>query len=228
MEYSHPVDYMGIGDYWWLSFYDYFYKIGIKINKAKKFKELVYKSNIFDSLCFKNIAIVYEHPQTIKKDDKWRLHNHQWAAIEWNDWYYQNYIHWVRFNYEEFEKFKKWILKAKDIINRPNQDQKRVMMMVYGNDKLIKELKAKTINKMKDDNWYFMRLLMIEDSSQSQESERYMVYYEATDPSKNEKIILRVPPEFRNRTAYEAKLRTFAPLRDEYEKNKSLSFTKET
>lgn len=171
------------------------------------------------------LCIVSGYPEYIKRDDKNRMHNPDGYAIEWKDWYGQYYIHWVWFTPEEWDKYRK--ATALDIITRPNQDQKRAMMMVYGNDKLITELWAKVVNKMKDGMWYDMTLYCIEDKSQEGE-DRYMVFYEAIDPSKDEKIVLRVPPEFRNRTAQEAKYWTFPQLWEEYEKTGKIDFIKET
>jgi NADH:ubiquinone oxidoreductase subunit C len=93
------------------------------------------------------------------------------------------------------------------------------MMMVYGNNKLIKELKAKVVNTMVDENGYDMTLYSIEDTTvETDSNDRFMVFYEAIDPSKNEKIVLRVPPMFKDKTAIEAKYWTFPELWEEYNK----------
>ena len=46
--------------------------------------------------------------------------------------------------------------------------------------------------------------------------------YEAIDPSKDEKIYLRLPPEFENKKPIEAKIWTWKVLWDEYEKTKKI------
>ena len=50
------------------------------------------------------------------------------------------------------------------------------------------------------------------------------MFYEAIDPSKNEKVVLRVPPTIT--TAYEAKMRTFPAMWNMYQELQSkVSFT---
>lgn len=83
--------------------------------------------------------------------------------------------------------------------------------MVYGNDRLIKELQAKPKNEEIDGQGNIMRIYSIKLSD-----DENMVIYEGICPSKNEKIYLRVPPEFENKKPIEAKCWTFAPAWDFY------------
>lgn len=174
---------------------------------------------VFFTIQLENVCFVSRLPKYVKRDDKWRVNNKEWYAIEFNDWYGQHYMHWVYFSPEDFAKWKE--ITAKELVNRRNQDQKRAMMMEYGNDRLIAELKAKKVNEDKDDSGYIMTLYKIVDKD---DADWVMMFYEAIDPSKNEKIVLRVPPNIT--TAYEAKMWTFPAMWNVYQELQSkVSFT---
>ena len=206
-----------IRDWWWFAFYDYFQEIWIDSWEQKEnFKKLKEISDlgVYDVLYYDWLCIVSLLPTQIKSDEKMRLHNSNDMAIQWKDWYGQYYIHWVNFSPEDFEKWKN--ITAKELITRPNQDQKRAMMMEYGNNKLIKELKAEKVNEDTDDSGYVMTLYKIVDDK---DPDWMMMFYEAIDPSKNEKVVLRVPPTMQ--TAYEAKMWTFPTMWDMYQQLQS-------
>jgi len=122
---------------------------------------------------------------------------------------------------EERMKFKNGEISAKEILTRPNQDQKRAMMNVYGNKKLLEDADAEVLDSDIDGQGYEMRLLRIKDETED------MYFYEAMDNSKVEKVVLRVAPIVK--TAKEAKIWGRKVLRDQYQKSKeSPVFTQET
>ena len=168
-----------------------------------------------------NVCIVSSLPTKILRDDKDRLHGVDEPAVQRWDWYYNTFIHGVSFSYEERHNFKDWKYSAKDILNRKNQDQKRAMMNVYGNKKLVEDADAEVLDTSIDGEWYEMRLLRIKDDIED------MYFYEAMDNSKVEKVVLRVAPIVK--TAKEAKIRTWKFLWDKYQETKEEpQFIKET
>jgi hypothetical protein len=91
------------------------------------------------------------------------------------------------------------------------------MLMEYDYSKIIEV--AKVIDTAIDGLDNPMSLYEI-DTGEDEKS----LFYEAIDPSKNEKIVLRVHPDCK--TCNEAKIRTFKILRDS--KDTFTSFTKES
>ena len=103
-------------------------------------------------------------------------------------------------------------MSAKEIIDRQNQDQKRAMLMELDYSELLEELKAEKIDTEVDGNGNTMNLYKID----LQDDENPALFYEAIDPSKNERIVLRVHPT-EVKTCMEAKLRTRAFLWDKHQ-----------
>ena len=172
----------------------------------------------------RDFILVCDRPKHIHRDEKGRLHSLSEKAIEYKDGWGLFMINGVRFMEEEWCKFTSGNMEAIDIMNEKNQDKKRVMIMNYGNEKLIKELKAKELSRERDAVGFDMVLWKIE-----RKNEEPMVFYEGVDNSKNEKVYLRLPPEFETRRPIEAKLWTFKPLWEEYQRTGILpEFIKET
>jgi len=149
------------------------------------------------------------------------MHCTTWYAIEFGDGYGQHYLHWVFFTPDEFEKSKN--IEAKELLNRKNQDQKRAMIMEADYVQLLKEANAKKLDSAIDGNWYEMNLYSVDlwdDTSNA-------VFYEAIDPSKEEKIVLRVHPT-EVKTCMDAKLWTWKFLWDKYKAKEEIEFIKET
>lgn len=64
-----------------------------------------------------------------------------------------------------------------------------------------------------------MSILAVEDTTvDKNDPDRFLVFLDAVDPSKDENVILRVHPDCMKLTPTQAKLRTFKPLWDAYEK----------
>ena len=91
--------YGSIIDYGWVSFYEYFKKIGIKIKPEilEKFNNFVFllNSGIYDMIQFEKICIVSDMPTFISIDDRGRLHNAKGSAIKFADGYEINFMRGV-------------------------------------------------------------------------------------------------------------------------------------
>jgi len=223
LEWFTPAYYGNISDYGWIAFYDFFERIGlVKLSGFNDFKKLI-QSNIYEMVQLENLCVVCALPSNVQRDQMNRLHSAIGPAIEWKDGFKLWFLHGVPFSQEEFEKFASGETRAIDIIKHENQDKKRAMALAYGNEKMIKELKAKRVKTDKDGNGNDMSIMVIKTQDEP------MVYYEAIDPSKNEPIYLRLPPEFKNKKPMEAKCWTFKPMWEEYQKTGEIpKFIKET
>ena len=224
LEWETLSDMGNIWDYGWNSFYEFFEKIWLNLWNASKnlntFR-LMLKWGVYDMIQLENVCIVSSLPTKILRDDKGRLHGVEEPAVQRWDGYYNTFIHGVSFSYEERHNFKDGKYSAKEILNRKNQDQKRAMMNVYGNKKLVEDAEAEVLDTSIDGEWYEMRLLRIKDDTED------MYFYEAMDNSKVEKVVLRVAPIVK--TAKEAKIRTRKFLREKYQETKQEpEFIKET
>ena len=178
--------------------------------RVKAYRGLCESANYF--WINRYFVIVCERPKSINLDDKGRLHSPKKKSIEYKDGWGLYHLHGIQFTEQEFATFTSGKRDALSIMTEPNQDKKRVMIMTYGNDKLIQELGAVELSVEKDNLGYDMRLLKIANK------EEPLIFYEAIDPSKNEKVYLRVPPVFETKRPLEAKLWGYAPLWEEYEK----------
>jgi hypothetical protein len=217
-----------VGGWWGAPSYVSFFTdvCGLELDKDIQERATAY-SKICESVNYiwpnRDFIIVCARPKWIERDEKDRLHSLKHQAIEYPDGWGLYMIHGVRFQKEEFEKFTQGKMDAIDIMNEKNQDKKRVMIMEYGNEKLIKELKAVLVAEELDDQNNSMKLWKID-----REDDTPMIFYEAIDPSKNEKIYLRMPPEFENRTPSEAKCWSFKPLWDLYQNKEKFKLLQET
>lgn len=221
--------YGSLEDHGWVSFYDFFDQIGLldgrpeARDKFRTFRDKVLRANVYDMIRLNRFCIVIGLPKWVKRDEAKRVHSLEGHAIEFNDGYGINRIHGVKFDKELFTSFTKGEVTALEIITHKNQDQKRAMAMAYGNEKLVNELKAQVASEEVDKLGNTMRILVVKDSEED------LVFYEAIDPSKDEKVYLRIPPEFATKTAAEAKVWTFPVMWEEYEKTSKLpEFTIET
>ena len=208
----------GATDYGWVSFYDFFDRLGIldgqprAQEKFRIFRDKLLKANVYDMIQLNRFCIVISLPKFVKRDVSGRVHSTNGHAIEFQDGYGINRIHGVKFDKPLFDKFTSGKMTALELITHGNQDQKRAMVLEYGNQKLVEELKAKVESEELDTKGNPMRILSIKDAEED------LVFYEGVDPAKNEKIHLRLPPSMKNRRPIEAKIWTFKELWNEYEK----------
>ena len=88
LKYFHFASHGSILDYNWVSFFEYFQEIGINVTgKFKKFKTLLFESNIYDMIQLKGVCIYCEKPVQIKRSEEGRLHSTATGepAIKWSD-----------------------------------------------------------------------------------------------------------------------------------------------
>lgn len=134
---------------------DYYERIGIAKNDLPSEYKKYFRSGIFSSTYFDSLALVSRNPLRLSRNDRGRLHNQEWYAIEWADGYGQNFVHGVFFEPELFDKiFIKKNITGKEILGLRNIEQKAVAIQSFGYDKLMDELNAKKIDTYRVKNAY--------------------------------------------------------------------------
>jgi hypothetical protein len=197
--FEFPV-YGNVWDYAWVSFYDFFEKIGIvKHDDFTKYKELM-ECNIYDMLQLQGLCIVSDMPTKISRDAQNRLHCDDGKAIEWADGYGQYY--WRGVTVPE-----KWILHpeevtAEEVKGEENLELKRCLMEIVGPEryyeilggvniidedvdaygKPMKLMRSKTKDKAINDYVYF---LLVTDTSTDRVYSIYPNVKEFPDAKKN-------------------------------------------
>src|SRR5690606_6228798 len=99
LEYLSFASYGSVSDFGWLSFYDFFERIGIEYKNEKyaKFVKLV-RSGVYDMIQLKEYCLVCPLPEDIHRDETNRLHSTKGMAIKWADGYGQHYLWGVGFD----------------------------------------------------------------------------------------------------------------------------------
>jgi hypothetical protein len=214
--------YGNFSDYGWVSFHDFFDRLKLFNDSTarlgfRKLRDTVLAAGIYDMIQLKRFCIVISRPTEVHKGQR-RLHNVKGHAVKFRDGYGVYRLHGVRLDKKLFDKFTSGKMTALEIITHPNQDQKRAMAMVYGNEKMVTELKAKEVAREIDNQGHTMRILAI-----AQKEDVPLVFYEAFCPSKVEKVYLRIPTAFalqsdtKMMTPSQAKVWTYPIMWEEYE-----------
>lgn len=81
------LDWMGVSDSGWVSFYDYWHRVGVLTDEeAKEPLELkAFMFSVWDAALFDECAIVVEHPELISVDSDGNLHSAIGPCIRWAD-----------------------------------------------------------------------------------------------------------------------------------------------
>jgi hypothetical protein len=105
--YALNVDYGIPTCFGWVSYYDYFERIGILKNKNfTKYKDLI-KANIFYIIPFEKTCFISRPPLYIKRDEDGELHSEEGYAVEFKDGWGLRYIH-GKFEDERRKKEAEW------------------------------------------------------------------------------------------------------------------------
>jgi hypothetical protein len=93
LRYIPDSSYGTSSNFFWVSFYDYFQRIGIiKDETFTKYKELI-KANIFYIVPFEKTCFISRPPLYIKRDEDGRLHSEKGYAVEFKDGWGLRYVH---------------------------------------------------------------------------------------------------------------------------------------
>lgn len=144
-------DYFGLGfDSGWVSFYDYFQRIGVlerddeEFNTVKSFM----KSGVWATIMFENIVICIARPNRVCVDERGNLHSDSGPAIAFDD------------GYEEFAWHGSWVtekiimrpemITRKDIEEEKNSEVSRAMAERLGWDEYMKRAECVLVDKWFD------------------------------------------------------------------------------
>lgn len=132
----------GCSEYW-LSYYDYFQtECGLDLHKINPLVEIAKRSGWWTPL--KNVAIIQHRPEEIHRDEENRLHNTEGAAVKFRgDHTNANVyaVHGVRVTKKIIDRD----FTAKDIQDEENEEVRRVMIDLYGDENFIVDIGATEI-----------------------------------------------------------------------------------
>ena len=147
MEYSSFCDYGSIGDYGWVSFYDFFTQIGvINHEKYNEFKNVIL-SGIYDTIQLNGFCIVSNLPKRIIRNERGLLHNPNGPAIEFKDGYSQYYINGRNLPSWIWEKAAKNEITKEMFLAEKNSDIKGGIYAVLGQKRMMEMLGAVEIDR---------------------------------------------------------------------------------
>ncbi len=192
-------EWVGLCNSGWLSFYDYFQRIGWTPGDQKSwdgFKQLseTLRLGVWDMVCLTDVVLVSLRPAFATKDDGGRLHNATGPAVQFGDGYAQYWYHgvltpaWV---IEEPER-----ITAKLVMEEKNVEVRRVMVEVMGKERFLAGADAKQIDAVTDRGGAKCRLIEIPIGGREP-----LVYTEVTCPSTGKIIYERVPGTIRTYAA---------------------------
>jgi len=141
------ISYYGdVSDYGWISFYDYFERIGLdyKNDNYNKLKKLI-TSGIFSFIPLDDFCIICPLPDKILRLDE-KLHSDTQSAISWKDGYELYFLYGICFEKEIWGKIISRDITAKEILKFENIEQRMAALKFYGADNLLSELNAKLID----------------------------------------------------------------------------------
>jgi hypothetical protein len=120
--------YGSVSDYGWLSFYDFFERIGLEYQNEgfTRFKELV-RCGIYDMIQLEEVCVVCSLPSKIKREVNEGigvLHSITESAIAWEDGYEQHYLWGVYFDPELFGKVTSKDVTLKELLSIKNTEQR--------------------------------------------------------------------------------------------------------
>lgn len=147
IEYESFSTYGNVGDYGWVSFYDYFIKAGILNNDLfNKYAGLLFESALYDIMTFENACIVIEMPITLHRNASGNLHNISGMAISWSDNYGQYYINGRNIPDDKYLMALQGKISKENWLNEKNEDIKAAWFEILGSEKVIQILEAEKID----------------------------------------------------------------------------------
>lgn len=145
-------DWFGVGyDSGWVSFYDYFQRIGVLERDDEGFNAVkdFMKSGAWATILFENLAICIARPNLVSVDDKGELHSDKGPAISFDDGYQEYAWHgtWVT----EQIIMKPETLTKEEIIGDKNSEVSRAIAERLGWDGYVKRVETILIHKWFDE-----------------------------------------------------------------------------
>jgi len=147
LKYFSPARCDILWDAGWLSFYDYFKRLGV-VNHDGLNKYISYsRSGAFYSFFLRGLAVLCDRPAYIKRDENSRLHADGAPAILWRDGWAQYFLHGVRVP-ADYALAPAGKLDPKLVLTEKNADIQRELVRKIGPERVLMETHAKEL-----DNW---------------------------------------------------------------------------
>lgn len=144
-------DWFGIGyDAGWVSFFDYFQRIGILERDDEEFntiKEFM-RSGVWVTIMFEGLVVCIARPSAVKTDDRENLHCENAPAVVFADGYEEFVWHGVFVDEKIILRPEE--ITREDIMNEKNSEVSRAMAEKLGWEKYMELAGTKLIDKMFD------------------------------------------------------------------------------
>jgi len=183
--------YIGMAeDCGWVSFYDFFERIGIVDHENfRKYREFI-QSGVWGTVLFDTHAIVYRRPKVVHRDDQFDLHCTTGPAIAWRDGFEAYYVHGIQVE-------KRWIqdpnsITPEEILGQQNVEVRRTMVDLLGYAEFCRRAKFKVIHSDIDGGGQKRELLLM-----PQKDDVDIVIIHVKCPSTGDEYHLRVPPDIK-------------------------------
>lgn len=210
--------YMGLSNYGWVSFYDFFEKINIVDDfNFKQYKKIL-KSGVFNAYEFENFVFAIQPPIYVERNSQGRLHSTSTAAVKFRDGSSYYFING--------RPIPEWVVEKKDAITKDqflqekNSDIKGAIYEVLGSEGLINLLGAeitdtKTIHHDNGDV-EIVELLKTKDTFPELDYDP-LAWVKMTCPSTGTNYLIGVDPQYNDAIEAIASLSPFT--KDEYSFN---------
>lgn len=210
--------YMGLSNYGWVSFYDFFEKINIVDDfNFKQYKKML-KSGVFNAYEFENFVFAIQPPIYVERNSQGRLHSTSTAAVKFRDGSSYYFING--------RPIPEWVVEKKDAITKDqflqekNSDIKGAIYEVLGSEGLINLLGAeitdtKTIHHDNGDV-EIVELLKTKDTFPELDDD-HLAWVKMTCPSTGTNYLIGVDPQYNDAIEAIASLSPFT--KDEYSFN---------
>lgn len=176
------------GDCWWLSWADYFTKIGIVDNKEFEELKQFALAGIWDAILLPNAALLCRRPLKVNRDEENRLHNMTGPAVDWQDGSTNWFLHGMAIDRAWVENPKS--ITVEQVLAQENVELRRAMITLMGMPRFVSESKAEVLHNDTDASNMPRRLLRIPSGPDDEP----IMLVEVNCPSTGKVAHLRVPP----------------------------------
>ena len=210
--YFEPSSAIGITNFSWVAFYDYFTRIGVinhdEFNKYKEYSNL----NIYDSIMLQDVCIVTRLPISIKstvfRGNK-VPHSQDSPAIEFKDGFKMYF--WNGTIIPEVWVMNPESLTKQDIISESNAEMRRILMEILGAKKYYDVLTDNAGLTLLDEDTDLQGnpMRLYETTNDDELVGKKVQFLEVVDPSTG-RVYNIYPPKQNARNVWDAKAQTFS------------------
>ena len=201
----------GQHDAGWLSFYDFFERIGVEgLEQLSGLKKAAHSCGwwwAMDECC-----VITERPVHLSLDEEGRLHDESQMAIQYSDGWGLHCWHGV--NVPAYVIEKPETITAKDIMDEPNAEIRRIKIERMGEDAFLTDANAKLVDEDTDKGGQPRKLWRVDFEDDPWQGVQVMNSTAEPDGTRH-MFVIPVPPDVR--TVAEGVAWTFGMTVDEYQ-----------